>query len=223
MRSRVWGDLMDLALLGAAFALPRTSRGKLMATTAAVAGVTWLDVLSSHQLDDRPIPATITGTVRIQKAVTVNRSSEDLYTFWRDFDNLPTVMNHLESVRMIDEKRSHWVAKAPAGMTAEWDAEIVEDTHGQAIAWRSLGSADVTNSGQVRFERAAGGRGTVVKVELQYDPPAGRLGSLLAKLFGEEPGLQVQEGLRRFKQQMETGETATTDGQPSGRGRTAVS
>jgi uncharacterized membrane protein len=130
-------------------------------------------------------------------------------------------MDHLESVTVQDDKRSHWVAKAPAGTTVEWDAEIINEKENELIAWRSLDGADVDNAGSVRFSEATGGRGTVVKVSLEYDPPAGIIGSLIAKLFGEEPSQQVQEDLHRFKQVMETGERPTTEGQSSGRSANA--
>ncbi len=215
--SRVGGDAMDLALLGTAFTLPKSNRGRLAAATAAVAGVTALDVLCSQQLSRGHSARTSDGAIRVAQAVTINRSPEELYRFWRDFQNLPRFMNHLESVQATGDQRSHWVAKAPAGTTVEWDAEITEDKPNEVIAWRSLEGADVDNVGSVRFERAPGGRGTVVKVEMRYNPPAGRLGAGVARLFGEDPEWQVKDDLRRFKQVMETGEIITTEGQSAGR------
>lgn len=215
--SRVAGDTMDLALLGSAFALPRSNRGRLAAATAAVAGVTVLDVLCSQQLS-RPDNAKTPGAaLRIQHAVTINRSPEELYQFWRDLKNLPRFMKHLESVQILNDNRSHWVAKGPAGTTVEWDAEVIEDRPNEVIAWRSVEGADVDNTGSVRFERAPGGRGTTVRVRMQYNPPAGVLGAAVAKLFGEDPNWQVKDDLRRFKQLMEIGEIITTEGQSAGR------
>jgi uncharacterized membrane protein len=159
--------------------------------------------------------------VKVEKSVTINKSPEELYRFWRSFENLPRFMNHLESVKETGEGRSHWVAKAPAGKTVEWDAEIYNEKENELIAWRSLEGSDVDNAGSVRFEPAPGGRGTVVRVTLKYDPPGGIIGATIAKLFGEEPSQQIEEDLHRFKQVMETGETATTEGQPSGRSATA--
>ncbi|MGE0132924.1 MAG: SRPBCC family protein [Blastocatellales bacterium] len=158
--------------------------------------------------------------IKVEKSVTIKRQAEELFRFWRNFENLPRFMNHLESVRVIDghpNGRSHWVAKAPAGMTVEWDAEIINEEPNELIAWRSLEGAQIPNAGSVRFEKAPNSRGTEVKVSLEYAPPAGKLGSLIAKLFGEEPERQVEEDLRRFKQLMETGETASVEGQTSGR------
>ncbi len=125
-------------------------------------------------------------------------------------------MRHLESVRSSGDNRSHWVAKAPLGQTVEWDAEIDEERENELIAWRSLPGADVVNVGSVQFSRASGGRGTQVTVKLEYSPPGGAAGAVVAKLFGEEPSQQVDDDLRRFKALMESGEIPTTDGQPAG-------
>ena len=156
--------------------------------------------------------------IKVEKSVTINRPPGELYRFWRNFENLPRFMNHLESVRVTGEGRSHWVAKAPAGSTVEWDAEIYNEKEGEMIAWRTLEGADVASAGSVHFEEAPGGRGTLMRVVLKYDPPAGKLGAIIARLFGENPEQQIAEDLGRFKQLMETGEVATTEGQPSARG-----
>jgi uncharacterized membrane protein len=153
----------------------------------------------------------------VRKTLAVNCAPAEAYAFWRNLRNLPRFMAHLEAVEVQDERRSHWVARAPGGTTVEWDAEIVEDQPNERIAWRSLESSDVPNSGTVRFEQAPGGRGTLVRVELRYEPPGGELGRSVAKLFGEEPEQQVDADLRRFKQVLEAGEVPTTEGQPEGR------
>ena len=155
--------------------------------------------------------------IKIEKSVTINKSPEELFGFWKNFSNLPRFMKHLESVNKTDEKRSHWIAKAPAGTTVEWDAEIINEQKNELIAWRSLEGASVPNAGSVGFEPAPGNRGCIVRVSLSYEPPAGVLGSKIAKLFGEEPGQQVEEDLRHFKQLMEAGEIPSTEIQPSGR------
>ena len=156
--------------------------------------------------------------IHVEESFTITKSPWELYDYWRNFENLPRIMSHLESVNVIDEKRSHWVAKAPAiaGGKVEWDAEIINDEPNALIAWRSLENADVDNAGSVRFVPAPGERGTEVKVVIDYIPPAGRLGKWVAKLFGEAPDQQIQEDLRKFKRVMETGEFATTKGQPRG-------
>ena len=156
------------------------------------------------------------GGTSVDESRTINKPAEELYTFWRNFENLPRFMIHLESVRALDDQRSHWVAKAPAGTSVEWDAEIVEDRPNELIAWRSLPNADVDNHGTVRFKPAPGGRGTEVHVALTYRPPAGAIGAAVAKLFGEEPGQQIAGDLLRFKNLMEAGEIPTTGGQSRG-------
>lgn len=156
-----------------------------------------------------------------EKSVTINRPAEDLYRFWHDFANLPRFMKHLESVSVSSDRRSHWVVNGPANTHVEWDAEITEDRPNELIAWRSLAGAQVDNSGTVRFETATGGRGTVVRVVIDYRPPAGALGVAVAKLFGEAPQQQIEGDLRRFKNIMEADEIPTTVGQPEGK-RSAI-
>jgi uncharacterized membrane protein len=155
--------------------------------------------------------------VRVTQAFTItNKSPQELYQFWLNFENLPRFMTHLESVRVLDDRKSHWVAKAPsiAGGSVEWDAEMTEDVPNERIAWRSLPGADVDNAGVVRFEQNP--RGTIVRVDMRYVAPAGRLGSFVAKLFGEGPERQIRENLRNFKQLMEVGEVPSIEGQSRG-------
>jgi uncharacterized membrane protein len=215
--ARVAGDAVDLGLLGAALNARDARRARVTAAIAAVAGVTVPDVVSGKRLSRAPDPAK-EERMHVNVAITVNRPPEEVYAFWRDFENLPRFMTHLESVQTTGDRRSHWKAKAPAGRTVEWDAELVEDRPGELISWRSLEDADVENSGSVRFSPAPGGRGTEVRVELRYSPPGGGLGVTLAKLFGEEPALQTHDDLRRFKQVLETGEVVRTEGSPRGEG-----
>lgn len=157
----------------------------------------------------------------VRRSVTVNRSPDEVYRFWHDLENLPRFMQHLEAVRTTGERRSHWVAKGPAGTTIEWDAETLEDRPNELISWRSVGKSDISNEGVVRFTRAPGDRGTEVHVELRYDAPGGKAGAAVAKLFGEEPGQQIRDDLRRFKQVLETGEVLRSDGSPEGAGQGA--
>jgi uncharacterized membrane protein len=149
--------------------------------------------------------------IHLEESIHVGRSPWDLYQFWRNFENLPRFMSHLESVRVLDARRSRWLAKGPAGSRVEWDAEIINDEPNALIAWRSLADADVDNAGSVRFVPGAQGQGTDVKVVIEYLPPAGRVGAAIAQLFGEEPSIQVREDLQRFKQLMETGQVSTGD------------
>ena len=155
------------------------------------------------------------GPIRIVKAITVNRTPDEVYGAWRDFEQLPRFMTHLESVAVTGERTSRWKARAPGG-SVEWDAEIVDDRPGELIAWRSLPGAEVPSSGSVRFAPAPGDRGTEALVELEYTPPAGKAGELVAKLLGKEPATQLADDLRRFKQILETGEIVRSDGAPGG-------
>lgn len=156
-------------------------------------------------------------SIRVDQAVTIDRPPAELYRFWRDFENLPRFMSHLESVTVRDGNRSHWVATAPFMGTVEWDAEVINEEENRMIAWRSVGDGDVQSAGSVRFEEAPGNRGTEVHVKLEYMPPGGAAGAMVARLFQEEPNQQVQDDLRRLKQMLEAGEIATTAGQPHGK------
>ena len=154
---------------------------------------------------------------KVERSVVVNRPAHEVYQFWRNFENLPRFMDHLESVTVIDETRSHWVAKGPAGAKVEWDAVIHNEIENQLIAWRSLPGADVNNAGSVHFTEAGPGQ-TEVRVVLSYEPPAGDLGAAVAKLLGEEPSQQVADDLRRFKQVMEASElSGNSRRHPAGR------
>jgi uncharacterized membrane protein len=207
--SRVGGDLMDLALLGKALKSDEADRSRVAAASAAVLGVTVLDLMTGRQLGKEGGDGA--EGIEVTAAITINRPRNEVYDFWHNFENFPGFMAHLESVQVIDERRSHWKAKAPGGATVEWDAETGEDRPNELIAWRSLPDSEVPNSGTVRFRDAPRGRGTEVIVELRYRPPGGRLGALIAKLFGEEPSQQVKGDLRRLKQVMEIGEIVHSD------------
>ncbi len=213
--SRVAGDALDLALLGKTMANPENSRARALFATANVLAVTALDVMAARTLSQQPRTVANEGAdkgiIRTKRSLTINKSPEECYQFWHNFENLPQFMRHLESVTVTGERLTHWKAKAPAGASVEWDAETTEDRPNELIAWRSTADSDVYNAGRVSFEPAPGGRGTEVRVELEYKPPLGKLGSKLAMLFREEPGQQVMDDLRHFKQVMETGEILFSD------------
>jgi uncharacterized membrane protein len=154
-------------------------------------------------------PDTQPDDVLVGRTVTINRPRHELYAFWREFRNLPLFMDNIESVTVLDTERSHWIVRAPGGNTVEWDARITEDEPGELIAWESIGDAKVRNSGRIEFRDSSNGRGTLVSATLVYDPPAGGVGKMVAKLFQREPKIQARQDLRRFKQLMETGEIAT--------------
>ena len=182
------------------------------------------DDVSTRRSDDAPITASkqrdavhdATDSLIEPKgdslsgvAVTINRPISELFAYWRDFANLATFMENVERIDMLDDRRSHWVVKAPAGKTVEWDAVVTEEAKDSFIAWASEEGADVPNSGRIDF-RDAGARGTIVTATILYDPPAGTIGKLIAKVFQREPAIQARRDLRRFKQLMETGEIATS-------------
>ena len=211
--SRVAGDAVDLSFLGSAMVKDDADRRRIAAATAAVVGVTILDIVTAQRLGrtSSPREAAVRG-FRVEQVVTINKPIEDVYRFWRNFDNFPRFMRHLESVRVLDGRRSQWRAKGPAGYSVQWDAEMVQDVEDEWIAWRSLPGSSVENHGSVRFRRAPGARGTELRVQLEYYPPAGALGRGIAWLFGEEPDQQIREDLHRFKQLMEAGEIALSEG-----------
>jgi uncharacterized membrane protein len=162
--------------------------------------------IAKEAAEDRGWPeAALVG-----RTVTINRPRAELYAFWRDFRNLPEFMENVVSVTPAAGGRSHWVIQAPAGKTVEWDSVITEDVEGQVIAWESAEGADVRNTGRIEFRDNSAGRGTEVTATIVYDPPAGEIGKLIAKLFQKEPKIQARRELRRFKQLMETGEISTS-------------
>jgi len=147
----------------------------------------------------------------VLKSITIRRQPDELYDFWRDFSNLSRFMENSERIVVIDERTSHWVVKAPAGKTVEWDAVITEDEPGKRIAWETARGSDISNAGFVEFKPAPGDRGGEIHAHIVYDSPAGALGEFIAKLFQKEPGVQAHRDLRRLKMLIETGEIADTD------------
>jgi uncharacterized membrane protein len=219
--SRVAGDAVDLAVLFSAFRSHESDRGRVSGAIAALAGVAAFDVLCASRLGRTSASPRrredarndwMQRGIRVEQATTINRSIDEVYQFWRNFENLPRFMRHLESVQQLSATISRWRAKGPAGISVEWDAEMIEERDHEWIAWRSLEGAHVPNSGSVRFRRAPGARGTEIRVQLQYSPPAGALGQGIAWLFGEEPSQQIHEDLHRAKQLLETGEIPLSDG-----------
>jgi uncharacterized membrane protein len=206
MRKRSAGGLC-LTLAGTAL-LHRGVTGHC--NTYELLGVTTNSTTSTDE------EAPVARDVHVEKAIVVDKSPEELFNFWHHFENLPRFMKHLKSVSCTGLNRSHWVAEGPAGKLVQWDAEIYNEKPNEMIAWRSLEGADIVNAGSVRF-KSLGSRGTEVRVVLNYNVPGGKVSALLAKLFGREPGQMIADDLRRLKQILETGEAATTEGQPSGR------
>ena len=147
--------------------------------------------------------------VHVKESILVRSPREKVYDFWRSLSNLPRFMTHLDRVEIVNDTRSHWVAKGPAGTTVEWDAEMINDRRPDLIAWRSLAGADVASAGSVRFTDTRDG-GTEITVRLQYEPPAGRLGAWVSALLGEDPARQIRDDLRRLKQLFDRMETPSS-------------
>lgn len=230
--SRVGGDVVDLAMLGAAYVSSGSKKGRVCMTSAAVAGIALLDFVAAQESTRRSKSTSAPGASRVSESVMIARSPEELYWFWRNFENLPRFMKHLQSVTSYQSDktnvgassrstpqgdRSHWRAKGPLGTMVEWDAEITQDRPGEMIAWRSLEGSDVDHMGYVKFMNVPGRQETRVRVKMQYRPVAGVVGANIAKILGSSPDWKIKDDLRRFKQLMETGEIITTEGQPSGR------
>lgn len=200
--------------------LPKALLGT--AAVAAIGGVAWLVGRSGTRggeaiEDDGPVSAARDGDAPIGRSVTIAKPPrEELYRFWRDFKNLPRFMDNIEAVETLDDKRSRWTVAAPAGTSVELANRIVEDEPGRVIAWQSEEESGVRNAGRVEFLDAAPGRGTIVRVTIDYDPPGGIIAKAVAKALQREPAVQARRDLRRFKQLMETGEV-TSSASPSGR------
>jgi uncharacterized membrane protein len=179
----------------------------LIAGGGAAAGFYAMKALGGKRINTLPYGYGI----KMKRAVTISSSADQLYNYWSNLSNLTKLFDNVLSVEVLDVTRSHWTLRAPGGISLEWDAEITVDRRNEMIGWRSLDGADLDNAGYVRFEPAPAGRGTVVRVALQYNPPAGKLGAALSTMLGERPAAQIEEALRRLKQIMEAGEIPMTD------------
>jgi uncharacterized membrane protein len=163
------------------------------------------------------------GDVHVTRTVTVNAEPQEVFRLWRNLENLPRFMQHLDSVEQIDERRSRWRAVGPAGSRFEWEAEIVREEPGRELAWQSLPGSSVSSRGVVTFRPGAGGHGTEIDVRMEYRPPGGKLGMAIARLFGEEPQQQIDDDLQRLRRMIDAGEfrsiagsAVTGDGQSTG-------
>jgi len=164
--------------------------------------------------EGRPKDAPLLGGIRIEESITIGKPADELYQFWRDFRNLPLFCKYLRDVTVVDEKRSQWTAWGPGDKLLSWDATLITDIPNELISWRTFEESDFVNAGSIRFQKAPADRGTEVHMSFAYNPPAGPLGSLIAKITAKDPAFLVHEQLRRFKQLMENGEISTTEGQP---------
>jgi uncharacterized membrane protein len=210
---RVAGDVLDIGSVAVGMISKGGDIPRGVIAIASLLGVTAIDYYCADKLSSKT-PATGTtpeGRIRIAQSIIVNRRPEEVYGFWRNFENLPRFMNHLESVRETSNGQTHWKTRAPGGRSVEWDAEITADEPNRRISWRSLPGSTVDNSGTVWFERATGDRGTLIRVEMEYRPPFGKIGSVAASLFRENPKQQIYDDLRALKQVLEVGEKVRSD------------
>ncbi len=197
--TRVSGDMMDLGMLAGARLSNHAEPRRFARTMTVLAGVTAVDALCAVRSEQ-----TQSG-IHIARSLIVNRSPEELYQVWRHPENLPRFMRSVKAVREIDDTHSHWVVEGAAGKTVEWNAEISEDRPNQLIAWRSIEGAEVEMCASVRFEPATGNRGTLMRVEFDYQPPSGLFGTFVGMFLGKVPEHRVATDLHRFKRFMETG------------------
>jgi uncharacterized membrane protein len=230
---RVAGDLLHGAMLALAIRAPDADRQRMRLAFVALFGITAADLAAtllarriertgqaSESADGESSQAAReVAASDVHRSVTIQREPMEVYAHWRQLENLPAFMKHLERVDVLDDRRSRWQAKGPLGTNVEWKAEITDDVPGERIAWTSTEATVAWNSGEVTFQRAAGDRGTEVRVRLDYAPPGGRLGAGVARLLGEEPDNQVAGDLRRLKQILETGEVVVSEAVVGGRSR----
>jgi uncharacterized membrane protein len=164
------------------------------------------DINTARSLSETRSALGGTAGINVQESVTISRTPQELYRFWRSLENLPRFMNHLLSVERVTDTISRWRAKGPGGTVVEWNAEVINDVPNKILAWISLKGSDVVSAGSVNFEPASGGRATHVRVHLQYSPPAGKVGAAVAKIMGADPATEIREDLSRFKQMVEAGQ-----------------
>ena len=216
MWSRVAGDAMDLVLLGAALSSPSAKKGRLAAATAAIAGVTVLDLMCSQNLSQRIAPE---GKNEIERSVTIGKSADELYRLWRAPETLPQLMQQFVQITPTSATRARWKINAPLGQSIEWDAELTDDRAGEFVGWKAADGAPISNEGSIEFRPAPGDRGTVATLRLRFAPPGGAIGTAAANLFDFVPEKIAAQALRSFRSLAETGEIPTLVKNPSARGK----
>ena len=206
-----WFSIVAGATL-AAYGLKRRTIGGWLAVAAGTAAI-WrgatghcmvyesLGMSTAEPSDDDHVSVPYGKGIRVEESVNVNATPADLFQFWRNFENLPKFMSHLQSVDIIDSRRSKWRTKGPAGVNIEWEAEVINEVPNELIGWRSIDGSTVNHAGSVHF--TASDRGTEVRVIMRYDPPAHSLGAKISQMLGEDPATQVREDLNEFKQLIE--------------------
>jgi uncharacterized membrane protein len=214
LQMRVAGDAIDLGLLAAAWLAPRSERARLASATAAVVGVTALDVLASRRLSAAP---GAVNPLELRASVAIQRSPAELYAFWRDLRNLPRVLSHVQAVEVRESGQCHLRGRGALGEALQWDVQIGADVPTEYFAWQTVPGSTLNASGRIAFEALGTDRGTRLSVMLKFEPTAATLIKPLARMLGDVPSQRLKSELRHFKQWIETGEIATTQGQPSGR------
>lgn len=207
-------ERLGTGTLGAALALGGALRGGLAGwSLAAGGGLMLARAVKGHCACYAALgigqAAGLTSGIVVRRSVTIDRPAAELYAFWRDLTNLPKIMRHVKSVRPMGDNRSHWVVRGPLGTEIQWDAVTSGERENELIQWHADAATLLTHSGSVAFLPAPADRGTEIHVLLSYQPAGGRAAAALARLFGSEPGQEIADDLRKFKQQMESGEMAT--------------
>jgi uncharacterized membrane protein len=210
--ARAAGDVLDLALLASGLPSSQVGRRRRVAAIAVVAGATVCDVLAGWRVAAAEGTSGDSSTrTHLRAYTTIRCEPEEAYRYWRNFENFPAFMEHVESVQVTAGTLSHWRVKGPGGSRLEWDAEIIRDDPSSLISWESLPGAAISHQGGVRFRKAPGGQGTEVSLDIVYSQPAGLAGGLAARLLGEHPQQQVTDDLQRFKHLIETGSVPASD------------
>jgi uncharacterized membrane protein len=211
---RVGGDAMDLALLKSAMESPRSDRDRVATATMAVLGIAAADLLCSTRMSGEPTApyeAMQARDVRATAAVTVQAPIDEVFGYWDGLQSLPRFMSDAASIEITGDRQSRWRLSAPAGMSVEWDAEIIETRPNEQISWRTAEGSSVNVEGSIRFRTAPGGRGTQVIFDAHFSPPGGELGKTIAGVFAQALGAKIGNDLRRFKQLVELGEIVHSD------------
>lgn len=204
--SRVAGDTVDLALLGASMRSPQARPGRVVLTATLLAGITALDIYAA-QLHRRGLAKHAREPRRVDLSIDIASTPDKLYSFWRDVENLPRFMTQLRAVTRTGQRTSHWLANAPVGLLIDWDIEVVDDQPGKLIAWRTLPGSAISNYGVIRFDALPENRGTCVHLNFEYFPSSQAISTALVRWLGANPQGQIAQDLRRFKQLVE--ETAS--------------
>lgn len=206
LKARLAGDVIDFGLLRQALRQPRARRARTVGALVATWGLALYDARRARR------EALALASAPVRSSITIARPAAEIFRFWRDFANLPGVIPHVESIDVIDSERSRWVARAASGEAIQWETVVVESREDELISWRSVDRASIATAGSVRLAPGPDGRGTEVQLELQYHPPAGALGRIVAAFWSDAPERELDAALRRLKQRLETGGVVHGDG-----------